>query len=140
MNHHYQSESEIQAVVAGLETCSTDKTRFKHRDHLTVAVSYLESFGPDAALARLRGALFAFIDHHQVDPAKYNETITMFWLQLVRKVMNELPEETSLVDRCNHVLDSLNNADLIYEYYQKETLWSDAARKEFVQPDLKKWD
>ena len=140
MNHTYHNESEIHAVVDGFETCSTDKTKFKHRDHLTVAVSYLESLSLDQACERLRRALFAFIDHHQVDRAKYNETITIFWLQLVRKGMSELPEETSLVDKCNHVLQTLDNADLVYEYYSRETLWSDAARKEFVPPDLKRWD
>ena len=140
MNHIYQNESEIQAVVAGLEACSTDKTRFKHRDHLTVAVIYLNSFGPDEALERLRRALFAFIDHHQVDRAKYNETITIFWLQMVRKVMNELPEEAGLVDKCNHVLEALNNTDIVYEYYTKGRLWSDAARQKFVTPDLKSWN
>jgi hypothetical protein len=140
MNRAYQNESEIQAVVAGLESCSTDKTSFKHRDHLTVAVSYLATLTLDEALERLRQSLFAFIDHHKVDRTKYNETITIFWLQLVRQVMNELPEKANLVDRCNHVLNKLGNADLVNQYYSKETLWSEVARKTFVQPDLRRWD
>jgi hypothetical protein len=140
MTNLYQHESEIQAVVDGLESCSTDKTNFKHRDHLTVAVSYLVSSGLEDALERLRLALFAFLDHHQVDRVKYNETITIFWLQMVRKVMNEVPAEASLVDKCNHVLDSLGNPELVFDYYTRETLLSDEARVKFVKPDLKVWD
>lgn len=140
MTHLYQDESEIRAVVAGLESCSTDKTNFRHRDHLTVAVNYLVSASLDQALARLRLALFAFLDHHQVGRAKYNETITIFWLQLVRKVMNEMSAEASLIDKCNHVLDSLGNPELVFDYYTRETLWSDEARTKFVKPDLKAWD
>jgi hypothetical protein len=138
MNCVYQNESEIQAVVDGFESCCT--TNFKHRDHLTVAVAYLVADGLDKASQRMRRALFTFIDHHQVDRAKYNETITIFWLQRVQQVMNELPQEASLLDKCNHVLDSLGDKGLVYEYYSKETLSSEAARKEFLQPDLKRWD
>jgi len=140
MNRVYQHESEIQAVVAGFESCSTDKTNFKHRDHLTVAVRYLATSTPDEAPERLRQSLFTFIDHHQVDRIKYNETVTIFWLQMVRQVMKELPEQASLVDKCNHVLDKLGNADLVNQYYSKESLSSEVARKTFVQPDLKRWD
>src|SRR5258705_12573347 len=83
MKGFYATESEIEAVVRGFESCETDKTNFKHRDHLTVAVYYLQAADIQQASERMRSALFAFLDHHGVDRKKYNETITVFWLKWV---------------------------------------------------------
>ena len=66
MKGFYATESEIEAVVRGFESCETDKTNFKHRDHLTVAVYYFQGADIQQATERMRSALFAFLDHHCV--------------------------------------------------------------------------
>lgn len=139
MNGFYQSEKEIESIVRDFEACETDKTKFKHRDHLTVAVWYLQTGEPKAALERMRSALWRFLDHHGVDREKYNETITIFWIEMVAEKLSELGAEVSLLERCNRVIESLPSADLALEYYSKELLWSDEARGAFVSPDLKSW-
>jgi len=135
----YQTEDQIRAIVEGFESCNTDKADFKHQDHLTVAVSYLQDLTVTEATQRLREALLRFVDHHQVDRRKYNETITIFWLELVAEKLKDLSPSTSLIDQCNAVLDSLSNAGLPMEYYSAELLFSDQAREAFVEPDLKQW-
>ena len=135
----YQTEDQIRAIVEGFESCNTNKADFKHQDHLTVAVSYLQSLTVTEAAQRLREALLRFVDHHQVDRRKYNETITIFWLELVAEKLKGLSPSTSLIDQCNAVLDSLSNAGLPMEYYSAELLFSDQAREAFVEPDLKQW-
>ena len=139
MKRFYATESEIEAVVRGFEACETDKTNFKHRDHLTVAVYYLQGADIQQATERMRSALFAFLDHHGVDRKKYNETITVFWIELVSQVLSEGPPGFSLLEKCNLVIESLQNAGLQADYYSATLLGSDEARKAFVQPDLKAW-
>jgi hypothetical protein len=135
----YHTESEIKAVVEGFETCETDKAAFKHQDHLTVAVCYLQELTIDAATDKLRVALLRFVDHHKVDRRKYNETITVFWLEVVAEALKTMTPSSSLVEKCNNVINSLNHSGLALEYYSEELLFSDRARETFVRPDLKDW-
>lgn len=100
----YGSESEIEAVVRGFETCETDKTAFKHRQHLTVAVWYLQTLDTKAAVEQMRTALLWFLDHHGVSREKYSEEVTVFWFELIAEKLGELGAEVSLVEKCNYVL------------------------------------
>jgi hypothetical protein len=100
----YSSESEIEKVVRGFETCETDKSEFKHRDHLTVAVWYLRSLDRQAAVDRMRTGLLRFLDHHGVAREKYSEEITIFWINWIAKKLAELGPDNSLLDQCNYIL------------------------------------
>lgn len=103
----FSSESEIHAVVRGFETCETGKTAFKHRDHLTVAVWYLQTMDTKAAVERMRAGLTRFLDHHGVPRQKYSEEITVYWMELIAEKLAELTPNTSIVNQCNHVISSL---------------------------------
>jgi len=97
------SEHEIESVVRGFETCETSADKFKHKDHLVVAVWYVHNLGREAALDRMREGLLRFIDHHGVDPKKYSEETTRFWIERVAKRLDELGNE-SLLEKCNRIL------------------------------------
>ena len=97
------SEHEIERVVRGFETCQTSADQFKHKDHLIVAVWYMHNLGREAALERMREGLLRFIDHHGVDPKKYSEEITRFWIERVAKRLDELGN-VSIVEKCNQIL------------------------------------
>jgi hypothetical protein len=104
----YSSEDEIERVVRGFETCETDKSAFKHREHLTVAVWYLQTLDIDAAVERMRTGLLRFIDHHGVPREKYSEEVTVFWLELIAEKLAKLSVEASLVEKCNRVIADFN--------------------------------
>ena len=103
----YQTEEQIDDVVRGFESCTTDKSDFKHQHHLTVAVSYLRELTLEHAINKMREALLRFVDHHQVDRRKYNETITVFWFQLVAEAMSTMPADMRGVEQCNRVIELL---------------------------------
>lgn len=102
----YQSEAEIENIVRGFESCETDKDGFNHRDHLIVAIWYVETVGRDAALDRMRTSLMRFLNHHGVDINKYSESITVFWIGKVADKLIELGPEMSLVEKCNKIVAS----------------------------------
>ena len=97
------SEQEIERVVRGFETCQTNAAEFKHKDHLVVAVWYVHNLGREAALDRMREGLLQFLAHHQVDPKKYNEEVTRFWIERIAERLDELGD-VSIVEKCNAVL------------------------------------
>ncbi len=132
----YQSNAEIEAVVEGFESCATAKEDFKHRSHLTVAVWYLLHSPQDQALEKMRSGLLRFLEHHGVGREKYHETLTVFWIKLVKMGINE-SSRTSLVETTNEALDRLANPRIVFEYYSKACLKSDIARMGWIEPDLK---
>jgi hypothetical protein len=137
MTSYYQSEKEIEAGVHGFESCTTPDSGFTHRAHLTVAVWYLSSFTTAESLQQMRASIFRFLDHHHAGYEKYNETLTLFWLRLVRQYMDELDKKCSLLEATNAVIESLGDSQLVFDYYTRERLWSEEARRVWVEPDLK---
>lgn len=137
MTSYYKSEGEIAAVVDGFESCTTTDSGFTHRAHLTVAVWYLARGSTSASLQRMRASILRFLDHHHVGHEKYNETLTLFWIKLVRQYLDELDPKCSLLDATNALIESLGNSQLVFDYYTRERLWSEEARQVWVEPDLK---
>ena len=135
----YKTDAEIEAIVSDFEACRTGKDDFHHREHLVVAAYYLQSSTIEAATEKLRNSLFRFLQHHEIDPKKYNETITVFWLKMVARELEKLPLSAALVDKCNSIVSVLANRKLPLDFYSEKRLWSDQARQVFITPDLKHW-
>lgn len=104
--NRFQSQEEIENVVRAFETCQTDADDFRHPEHLAVAVWYVHTMDRDSALDRMRSGLLRFLEHHGVDKGKYNETVTVFWIDKINEKLNALGPDVSLVDKCNTVLDT----------------------------------
>lgn len=134
MTHTYKSEAEIERVVQGFESCVTGKDSFSHPDHLAVAVWYLRQ-EEKQALNLMRASLHRFLDHHDCR-ANYHETLTRFWILLVRQTLENLPPDLSLLDATNAVVNKLNNSRIAFEFYSKELVESSAAKEGWVEPDL----
>ena len=136
MTHTYKSEAEIAQVVQGFESCVTGKDSFSHPDHLAVAVWYLRQ-DERQALNLMRASLHRFLDHYDCR-ANYHETLTRFWIDLVRKTLDALAPNLSLLDATNAVVSRLNDSRIAFEFYSKEVVESVAAKEGWVEPDLKR--
>ena len=100
----YESEEEIEQVVRGFESCATAAADFHHREHLTVAVWYLQTLSRREAVARMRSALLRFLEHHGVDRKKYSEEVTVFWVDAVASRLEGMGSDAQLVEKCNQVI------------------------------------
>jgi spore cortex formation protein SpoVR/YcgB (stage V sporulation) len=137
MSEHFQSQNQIEAVVAGFESCSTSGDAFTHREHLTVAAWYLRDGNEEQALVRMREGLLRFLTHHGEGLQKYNETITLFWLKLVRQFVAELDPQLSFTQVANAVVDRFDDSRLIFEHYDRARLKTREAKSGWTEPDLK---
>ena len=106
--NHYESETEIEQVVRGFESCETGADDFKHRDHLVVAIWYLQTMSKQAALERMRDGLLRFLNHYEGNTSKYSEEITVFWIDWLAQRLSESDAQTPLVERCNQIITSAN--------------------------------
>jgi hypothetical protein len=127
------TDSEILILVDRLERCLLSPTEFHHRDHLTVAVTYLYAAELEDALNKMRSTLLRFVAHHGGN--RYHETLTRFWL-----IQAETYLDRSLCLRASveRVTSALANKDLVYEYYSRELLASADSKRGWMEPDLRR--
>jgi hypothetical protein len=122
-------------LTRALERGEIPNSEFHHSSHLHVAWVYLvESDSVAEATTKMSRTLRRFatsVGH----PEKYHETITVFWLRLLDQVSDVFDEEdiNAILKRYPTLLEK----DLLLEYYSRETLFSDRARTDWVEPDLK---
>lgn len=133
MNH--QSSSEDQAFRKQFETGLMAPADFNHQAHIRLAYIYLCENEPELAYRRMRRSLQAFLAHHGVGASKYHETMTRAWTLAVRRFMAQSPDTTSAARFIEHH-PKLLEAKIMLTHYSEDTLFSDAARSTFIEPDL----
>jgi hypothetical protein len=131
----YRDENEIRDVVAKFERCDFALAEFTHARHLTVACWYLSTLQSEQALERMRRGLQAFIAHH--GKQGYHETITRFWMELLANYLRHCPPTTSLPGKVNGALQQFASKDVLFSYYSRDRVMSDAARASWIEPDLR---
>ena len=131
----FHSDSEIEAMVDRLEVCDFEKGEFTHTMHLAAAAWYLSLHSPEEALNHMRSALVRLTDKFGV--TAYHETITCFWMRIVHNFLLSQGVESALTTSVNRLASTLGSKDAIYEYYSRDLLMSETARRTWVEPDLK---
>lgn len=139
-NELYQTDEEVLEVVRRFESCELPPADFNHREHLLVALCYLKRMSEAEALARVRTRINAYVRAHGVNPNLYHETITAFWLKRVRASLARARAGAGLAALTNALADECGRSRLIYDYYSKELLDSETARRGWVEPDLRPLD
>ena len=122
-------------LVDGFETCTLPNGSFHHPDHVHVVWSYLRRMPLAAALERFQAALKRFAAHHG-KPGLYHETITCAYVVLVNERIQTGPEVSDWQDFADHNPDILAwRPSILDQYYRRETLESELARRVFLFPD-----
>ena len=137
----YASDEEVLEVVRRFETCEFAPDDFNHRAHLIVALCYLLRGPEQEALARMREGILKFLAHHRIDPASvYHETLTVFWIRRVRSFVGRPGHGGTLAALANELVESCGSSRVVFDYYSKELVGSDEARRGLVGPDVKPLD
>jgi hypothetical protein len=131
----YRDEQAIVKVVEKFERCEFGVEEFTHARHLTVAAWYLCHLSPEEALVRMKTGLVRFIEHH--GKQGYHETITRFWMEIAGKFVASMPRDADIMEKVNNIVERFDNKDVLFEYYSRERVLSEFARREWVEPDLK---
>lgn len=110
--------------VHRFEGCEYRLEEFGHGEHLKVAWTYLELYGYEAALVRMRAGLLRLSAHY--NKTGYNETITVFWLRKLQQHRGENPED--FFPRAQK--------EALFRHYTRERVMSDQAKQAWIEPDL----
>ena len=132
---YFKDETEISELVRAFETCEIHPAEFKHYQHLTVALWYLKHLPYEEASERMRGGIKRLAQAYGKNG--YHETITVFWLQMVRRFLASAQSRATVLELANMVASEYGKKNVIADYYSEETIASVKAKNEWVEPDLK---
>ena len=136
-NELYQTDEEVLEVVRRFESCELPTADFNHREHLLVALCYLLRMGDADALSHIRARIGKYAAAHGVTPSLYHETITAFWLKRVRAYLGRAGAGLGLAEMTNALAAECGSSRLVFDYYSKELIDTETARREWVEPDLR---
>ncbi|MEO6655173.1 MAG: hypothetical protein ABIO36_03755 [Pyrinomonadaceae bacterium] len=138
MERKYKTEGEIDSVVRGFEDATISRDAWKHAEHLTVALHYLNLYDIETATEKMRRGLFKLLTNgFCLDLSKempYHETLTIFWMRAVA-VLNASKNGASLFDKTNELVATFDK-DYPLRFYSRAYLFSDEARAKFVEGNL----
>jgi hypothetical protein len=140
LHERFRGDEEVREVVRKFESCEFQPSEFKHRLHLAVALSYLLEAPYAEALERMRLSLHRFIRARGVEPRLYHETLTAFWMRRVLAFVEQADRRRTVAELANELIETCGDSRLASEYYSKERLDSDKARKYWLDSDLKPLD
>jgi hypothetical protein len=134
------SLSAVEAIAARFEAASIAKHEWTHEAHLTMGAWHVARFGAAQALERLRAGILALNDAHGTinsDTGGYHETITRAYVRLIAAFLRARPAGEEIDTSVAALLASpLAARDALMRHYSKPLLFSTAARRGWVEPDL----
>lgn len=136
----FTADAEVIRLGEGLLACSLVRADWTHEAHLAACL-YLLTQRPDVDVdSGIAGIISRFnesVGGVNDDSGGYHDTITHAFVAGVRLFLSETGE-TRLAARVNALLLSpMGRRDWPLGFYSRELLFSVAARRGFVQPDLK---
>jgi hypothetical protein len=135
----FKETREIEQLVENFESCTVAPEEFGHGAHMAVALWYLSKLSASLASERMRAGLRRYTAHHNAE-AMYNETVTLFWLKLVRHFLERANSTRPFAERANELLTTYKSSKLVFEYYSRESIQTPEAKASWVEPDLKPLD
>ncbi|NQE37732.1 hypothetical protein [Microcoleus asticus] len=144
----YRSPKEIDSLIHAFQECSLPRSQWTHEAHLTVALWYLFYDSEQEAINAIRNGIKLYNSVQGIETTKnsgYHETLTLFWVRIVRRYLADESHNRSIVHLANGLIakyaDSLRDSSasrtLPFRYYTRDRLMSWEARNSWVEPDLK---
>lgn len=134
----FTTDAEIRRIGIGLLDCSLPRPDWTHEAHLAAClwvVSERPDIDPDCDLRGIISGYNAAVGGVNDDTQGYHETITRCFIRAVR--LHLAATEDTLVVRVNSLLVSpYGNRGWPLAFYSRAHLFSVAARRDFVEPDL----
>ena len=136
---HYTSDSDIERIARGVRDRTLPKPEWTHAAHFAAALWLLRQ--PDVdAMAAMPGLIRAYNEATGVantDTGGYHETITLASLRAGRAWLAGR-EHLPLCAALDGLLSSAyGRSDWLLAYWSKELLFSTAARRSWIEPDLR---
>jgi len=135
------SEEALSQFLDCFERGTWPKPEWTHAAHIAVAGCYLIGYSDEEAADLARSGIQHYnqcVGTINSDHSGYHETLTLFWLALVRARLRQLEAGTARIDTVRMlVAEFALQRDLFREYYTFDVVRSVEARRSWVPSDAK---
>lgn len=136
----FASDEALRRVTRGLLDRTLPKAEWTHEAHLGACLCLLrehDEIVPERDLPAIISAYNEAVGGQNTDDAGYHETLTQLYIRGVRAFAATLPADLPLADAANALLASaIGPRSWPLCFYSRERLFSVAARRGWVEPDL----
>lgn len=126
---------ELQSLVLQFENCTLPRESWTHRAHLSVALWYLFHWPREEAMGRIRDGIQRY-NNSLGNTTGYHQTITLAWIEILTGFLQDSPAEENLADLVDRATVRFGVSDYLLQFFSRERLFSELARREWVDPDL----
>jgi hypothetical protein len=116
------------------------KQEWTHEAHLKVGLWHLLHYSREESLSRLRQGIKQYNIACEVENTNtqgYHETITRFYVLIIDKFLRQVEQECSIDLLADELIKLYGDKSLPLAYYSKDRLFSIAARRGWLEPNLK---
>ena len=140
MTSYFANDAEIERHGLGLLDRSLPKAQWTHAGHFCAALWLLRARTDIDAPAQMPGIIRAYNEAtggENTDTAGYHETITQASLRAARAFLADYPADAPLHGIVDDLMASpLGKPDWLMAYWTRAALFSVAARRGWIEPDL----
>jgi hypothetical protein len=137
----FASDAAVRRVGEGLLDRSLPRPDWTHEAHLAACLYLLRERAEIDLPAEMPGIISGYneaVGGRNTDSEGYHETITQAYIQVIRGFLATRPAAEALVDAVNALLTSpMGQRDHLLGHWTKPVLFSVAARRGWVEPDLR---
>lgn len=126
-------ESGDRGLLKSFEDGSLPEADFDHERHVHAAWCCLQRYGQLDGRERFVAALRRFVAIHGAAD-KYHETITRAFLELIASRLSTAADWQTFRNGNRLIVE--DGMSLLLRHYSSEVLFSDMARRDFVEPDI----
>ncbi|MEK7723776.1 MAG: hypothetical protein AAB336_05465 [Acidobacteriota bacterium] len=133
----YKTVNEIIEIIKLFEDAILPHEKWRHGEHLTMAMHYALHYDFDEALNKMRSGILKLNVFHGVittNDRGYHETLTVIWTRAVFDYVKANPNK-DLVEMANEIIKKFDK-NYPLKFYSRELLFSVEARYGFVESDL----
>ncbi|MBK5295081.1 MAG: hypothetical protein JJE04_25815 [Acidobacteriia bacterium] len=139
-----ESEDSLAAFLRAFAEGTVPKKEWTHEAHLVMATCYLLEHPLEEATSRIRDGIQRYnlaVGGENTDTAGYHETLTIFWIGLLREALKEMDAEMDVggtrIEKARAIAQRFGSQrDLFRKYYSFDVVQSVDARRRWVEPDV----
>jgi len=133
------SEAALAAFLEDFENGMVSRAVWTHSAHVAMAACYCISYDESTALAKVRGSIRRLnqcLGNRNTEEDGYHETLTVFWLSVVRSFLTAHPPHSRPEAARSAVAEYGGSSGYFRRFYSFDVLNSREARARWIPPDL----